>query len=70
MNKYSKSLTRACRSSIHEGLAMGLGLGMVMFILSCGYAFGVWYGARLIIHKGYKGGGIINVIMAILGSSM
>ncbi|KAJ0976482.1 hypothetical protein J5N97_018447 [Dioscorea zingiberensis] len=70
VEKYRESLKRACSSSIHEGLAVGLGLGTVMFILSCGYAFGVWYGARLIIDKGYKGGAIINIIMAILGSSM
>ncbi|GJM91048.1 hypothetical protein PR202_ga07383 [Eleusine coracana subsp. coracana] len=35
-----------------------------------GYALAVWYGARLIIEKGYTGGYIINVLMAIMTGAM
>lgn len=47
-----------------------MGLGTVMFVVFCGYALAIWYGARLILTKGYNGGTVINVIFAVLTSSM
>uniref|UniRef100_A0A2N9EIP8 Uncharacterized protein n=1 Tax=Fagus sylvatica TaxID=28930 RepID=A0A2N9EIP8_FAGSY len=68
--KYNKSLTKAYKSGVLEGLAAGLGLGAVMFIVYCSYALAVWYGGKMILDKGYTGGDVINVIFAVLTGSL
>ncbi|KAL8224785.1 hypothetical protein R6Q57_017342 [Mikania cordata] len=67
---YNKSLIDAYNSSVHEGLVTGLGLGSMMFIVFCSYALAVWYGAKMIIDKGYNGGTVLTVIFAVLTGSM
>nr|XP_043635409.1 ABC transporter B family member 21-like [Erigeron canadensis] len=67
---YNKSLVNAYNSSVHEGLATGLGLGSMMLIIFCSYALAVWYGAKLIIEKGYSGGTVITVMFSVLTGSM
>ncbi|PKA62294.1 ABC transporter B family member 21 [Apostasia shenzhenica] len=71
VKKYSNALKKAYTSSVHEGLAAGLGIGTVFSIMFCGYSLGIWYGAKLILDKGkgYTGGDVINVIFAILTGS-
>ncbi|XP_010271025.1 PREDICTED: ABC transporter B family member 11-like isoform X2 [Nelumbo nucifera] len=68
--KYDKSLNSAYKSGVHEGLAAGIGLGAVMFIVFCSYALAIWYGAKLILDKGYTGGNVINIIIAVLSGSL
>ncbi|XP_047316657.1 ABC transporter B family member 11-like [Impatiens glandulifera] len=68
--KYNKSLLKAYNSGIQEGLAAGLGLGSLMLIIFGSYSLAVWYGAKLIIEKGYTGGDVLNVIIAVLTGSM
>lgn len=68
--KYKKSLTKAYDSAVREGLATGLGLGSVMFTVFCIFALAVWFGAKLIINKGYSGGNVVGVIVAVLTASM
>lgn len=70
MVNYEKSLVRAYNASTQEGLAAGAGLGMVMLFMFAGYSLGIWYGAKLILQKGYSGGKVINVIFAILTGSL
>lgn len=41
-----------------------------MFVVFCGYALAVWFGAKMIMEKGYNGGTVINVIIAVLTASM
>ncbi|KAF8042952.1 hypothetical protein BT93_A1323 [Corymbia citriodora subsp. variegata] len=67
---YSKFLVNAYTSGVHEGLVAGLGVGTVMLIIFGGYALAIYYSAELILDKGYSGGTVINVIMAILTGSM
>ncbi|KAH6826594.1 P-glycoprotein 11 [Perilla frutescens var. hirtella] len=67
---YDKSLVQAYKSGVHEGLASGLGLGSVMFIIFCSYALAIWFGAKMILEKGYTGGDVINVIVAVLTGSL
>lgn len=67
---YNKSLERAYKSSVHEGLATGLGLGAVMFMMFCSYALAVWYGAKLILEKGHSGGDTFTVIVSVLTGSL
>ena len=70
MDRYNEFLKTSYRSTVQQGIAMGLGIGSLLLIVFCSYALAVWYGARLIIEKGYTGGYIINVIMAIMTSAM
>ncbi|OVA16636.1 ABC transporter [Macleaya cordata] len=67
---YKKSLVTAYNSGVREGLAAGIGVGSVLLITFCSYALAIWFGARMIIDKGYTGGDVINVIVAVLTGSM
>ncbi|EYU28160.1 hypothetical protein ABFS82_13G089300 [Erythranthe guttata] len=70
--KYNKKLEIAYKASAKQGLVSGIGLGSMLLITFTSYAFAVWYGSRLIIDKGYNGGDVVNVILAIMvaGSSL
>ncbi|KAI7750748.1 hypothetical protein M8C21_013050 [Ambrosia artemisiifolia] len=67
---YNKSLVVAYRSSVHEGLVAGIGLGSTTFILFCSYALAVWFGAKMILERGYTGGDVLAVIFSVLTGSM
>ncbi|XP_026394658.1 ABC transporter B family member 11-like [Papaver somniferum] len=68
--KYDKSLTKVYKSGVQEGIVAGLGLGSTFSVLYCSYALAVWFGAKMINQKGYMGGDVINVIVALLSGSM
>ncbi|KAF9617734.1 hypothetical protein IFM89_038276 [Coptis chinensis] len=68
--QYEKYLKKAYESGVHEGLASGLGFGAVMLIVFCTYALAVWFGGKMIIEKGYNGGVVINIIIAVLTGSL
>ncbi|KAG5552503.1 hypothetical protein RHGRI_010552 [Rhododendron griersonianum] len=68
--KYNKSLVDAYKLGIHEGLAAGLGFGAVMFVSFCTYSLAIWFGAKMILDRGYTGGDVLNVIVAVLTGSM
>lgn len=70
MSEYNKSLDNAYRSSVQQGLATGLGLGTVMFMMFCSYGLAVWYGAKMILEKGHSGGEVFTVIVAVLTGSL
>lgn len=70
ITKYNESLTKAYKSGVQEGLAAGLGFGTVTFIAFSSYALAVWFGGKMILNKGYKGGDVINVIFAIMTGSL
>ncbi|KAJ4827047.1 ATP-binding cassette, sub-B (MDR TAP), member 4 [Turnera subulata] len=61
---YNSYLVTAYKSGVNEGIFAGLGSGVVMLIIFSSF------GARMIIDKGYTGGVVINVIIAILTGSM
>ncbi|KAJ3685941.1 hypothetical protein LUZ61_015105 [Rhynchospora tenuis] len=67
---YNQLIHKAYKCYIQEGAATGLGMGSVLMILFCSYGLAVWYGSKLIVIKGYNGGTIINIIMAIMIGSM
>lgn len=52
------------------GLAAGLGSGIFMLVLFCSYALAIWFGAIMIVEKGYTGGDVLNVTAAVLMGSM
>ncbi|KAH7536918.1 hypothetical protein FEM48_Zijuj03G0037300 [Ziziphus jujuba var. spinosa] len=70
IDKCNKLLTKAYKSGIQESLAAGLGFGVAMFILFCCYGFAVWFGGKMIIEKGYSGGDVASIVIAILTASM
>ncbi|KAF3967837.1 hypothetical protein CMV_008211 [Castanea mollissima] len=70
IEKYNKKLRIAYASTVQQGLASGLGLGILLLIMFCSYALAVWYGAKLIIEKGYNGGQVFNIILAIMMGGM
>ncbi|XP_062084632.1 ABC transporter B family member 11-like [Humulus lupulus] len=67
---YNKFLVSAYKSGVYEGTAAGLGLGLVMFVIFGSYALAVWFGVKMIREKGYNGGDVLNVIVAVLTGSM
>ncbi|PIA37910.1 hypothetical protein AQUCO_02900041v1 [Aquilegia coerulea] len=69
-NRYNRSLDSSYESSVREGLASGIGVGMVMLFLFCTYGLAAWFGSLMIIGKGYTGGDVINIMFAVVNSSM
>ncbi|KAL0542708.1 hypothetical protein IC582_017782 [Cucumis melo] len=70
IEKYNEKLKIAYKSTVQQGLASGLGLGLILLIVFGTYGLAVWYGSKLIIQKGYNGGQVINVIFAIMTGGM
>ncbi|XP_059435947.1 ABC transporter B family member 21-like [Corylus avellana] len=70
ITKYNKFLVKAYKSGVHEGLATGFGLGTLMLVVFLSYSLAIWFGAKMILDKGYNGGDVLNVIVAVLTGSM
>ncbi|PIA35085.1 hypothetical protein AQUCO_03600027v1 [Aquilegia coerulea] len=70
ITRYEKSLDKAYKSGVIEGLVTGLGFGSILLILFCTYSLAIWFGAKMIIDKGYTGGDVFNIISAVLTGSM
>jgi ATP-binding cassette, subfamily B (MDR/TAP), member 1 len=68
--KYNTFIKRACKATFMEGIITGLGIGCIFAVVFGSYSLAFWYGAKLIISKGYTGGQVINVVFAILVGSM
>ncbi|KAL6659654.1 hypothetical protein ACP70R_002483 [Stipagrostis hirtigluma subsp. patula] len=69
MARFSAALEESARLGIRQGLAKGLAVGSsgVNFAI---YAFNIWYGSRLVMYHGYKGGTVYAVSAAfILGGT-
>ncbi|XP_052302906.1 ABC transporter B family member 11 isoform X7 [Populus trichocarpa] len=66
ISNYQKFLITAYKSGVQEGFAAGLGIGIVMLVIFSSYALAIWFGGKLIVEKGYTGGTVINVIVALL----
>lgn len=68
--KYKKSLHGAYEAGVQIGLAAGVGSGVFMLLLFCSYALAIWFGAIMIVKKGYSGGDVLNVTLAIVMGSL
>lgn len=68
--KYDEFLVDAYKSGVQEGTATGLTAGFTWLIVFCTYALATWFGGKMILEKGYTGGEVLNVIVAILTGSM
>ncbi|OIW13445.1 hypothetical protein TanjilG_05335 [Lupinus angustifolius] len=69
VSSYNTFLGYACKAGVYEGFVSGMGLGMVMFLIFFGYGLAVWLGAKMIMEKGYNGGTVINIIVAVITAS-
>ncbi|CAM0882242.1 unnamed protein product [Alopecurus aequalis] len=67
---YNALIKKTYKATVLEGIVTGLGIGCIFAVVFCSYSLAFWYGARLIISKGYTGGQVINVVFAILTGSM
>ncbi|GAV90475.1 ABC_tran domain-containing protein/ABC_membrane domain-containing protein [Cephalotus follicularis] len=70
IEKYNNKLRIAYTATVQQGLALGLGIGVLMVISFSTYGLAMWFGAKLILEKGYNGGQIVNVVIAIMTGGM
>lgn len=70
ITKYNRFIRKAYQSSLQEGVVSGLGFGSVMATLFSSYGLAVWYGSKLIVERGYNGGMVISIIMAVIMGAM
>ncbi|KAM0868761.1 hypothetical protein ACQ4PT_041103 [Festuca glaucescens] len=63
--RFSAALEESARLGIKQGLAKGVTIGSngITFAI---WAFNVWYGSRLVMYHGYKGGTVFAVSAAIV----
>ncbi|KAE8727566.1 ABC transporter B family member 21 [Hibiscus syriacus] len=70
ISNYNKFLVTAYKSGVHGGTAAGLGLGVLFLIVFCSYSLAIWFGARMVLERGYSGGEVITVIFAVPGAGI
>jgi len=66
ITSYNKLIHKAYKSTVEEGLTNGFGMGSVMFMFFSSYGLALWYGGKLVLAKGYTGGQVITVLLAIV----
>ncbi|KAK7347973.1 hypothetical protein VNO80_22518 [Phaseolus coccineus] len=69
ITNYNQSLIKAYKAGVQEALASGFGFGSLYFVFTCSYGLAIWFGAKMIIEKGYTGGQVVTVMMAVLTGS-
>ncbi|CAO2044869.1 unnamed protein product [Urochloa humidicola] len=69
MTRFSAALEESARLGVKQGLTKGLGVGSsgISFAI---YAFNVWYGSRLVMYHGGKGGTVYVVSAGIVVGGM
>ena len=55
---------------VHEGVASGIGVDIILLVVFGSYVMAVWFGAKMILKKGYNRGDVINIIVVVLTGSM
>jgi ATP-binding cassette subfamily B (MDR/TAP) protein 1 len=63
--RFAAALDESVRLGLKQGLAKGLALGSGGIRIAI-LAFTVWYGSRLVMYHGYKGGTVYNVALVIV----
>uniref|UniRef100_A0ACD6A4J6 Uncharacterized protein n=1 Tax=Avena sativa TaxID=4498 RepID=A0ACD6A4J6_AVESA len=65
MTRFTAALEESARLGIKQGLAKGVAIGSngITFAI---WALLVWYGSRLVMYHGYKGGSVYTVPMSIV----
>ncbi|XP_027368719.1 ABC transporter B family member 4-like [Abrus precatorius] len=68
--QYNQSLTKAYRTALQDGVAAGLGLGLIRLFVNSSYALAMWFGGKMVLEKGYTGGQVMGVFFAVFIGSM
>ncbi|KAK7245615.1 hypothetical protein RIF29_40462 [Crotalaria pallida] len=63
---YNGKIKVAYNTMVQQELATGFGMGVLMLITFSTYGLAMWYGSKMIIKKGYNGGTVISVIIALM----
>ena len=67
--KFSAALEGSMKLGLRQGLAKGLALGSNGIIYAI-WGFMTWYGSRMVMYHGAKGGNIFAVIMCVTSGGM
>ncbi|XP_055959663.1 ABC transporter B family member 21-like isoform X2 [Mercurialis annua] len=70
INDYNMHLQTAYKSGVREGVVAGIGFGAVVLVIVSTFGMAVWFGAKMILEKGYTGGQVVSVVLVVLTSSM
>ncbi|KAJ4835577.1 hypothetical protein Tsubulata_007808 [Turnera subulata] len=70
ISMYNEFLVAAYKAGVREGIFAGFGTGMTVAVAFSSYGLAVWYGGKLVLERGYTGGAVLNVIIAVLTGSM
>ncbi|XP_042479661.1 ABC transporter B family member 9-like [Macadamia integrifolia] len=70
INKYNEALQDAYASVVQQGFISGLGVGTMQGLNFSCYGLAIWYGSKMITEKGYNGGQVLNVIIALMNAGM
>ncbi|XP_027338176.1 ABC transporter B family member 9-like [Abrus precatorius] len=70
IDQYNIKLKVAYRSTVQQAITSGLGMGVLLLIIFCTYGLATCYGSKLVLEKGYNGGTVITVIIAIMTGGM
>ncbi|XP_027187861.1 ABC transporter B family member 9-like isoform X2 [Cicer arietinum] len=66
IENYNSKLKVAYKTMVQQGIISGLGVGILLLIVFCTYGLAMWYGSKLVVERGYNGGTIITVIIALM----
>ncbi|CAL9138668.1 unnamed protein product [Musa acuminata var. zebrina] len=70
IDDYKQLIKKAYGAVVQEGIAAGVGIGCVLMFIFCNYGLAVWYGAKLIIEKGYIGADVFNCMVTVTTGAM
>jgi ATP-binding cassette subfamily B (MDR/TAP) protein 1 len=65
IEKYNSKIKVAYTSTVQQGIVSSLGMGTLLIIF-CTYGLAMWYGSKLVVEKGYNGGTVMTVIIALM----
>ena len=63
--RFSAALEELVRLGLKQGLAKGVAVGSNGITYAI-FAFNIWYGSRLVMHHGYRGGTVYIVAAVIV----
>nr|XP_027191250.1 ABC transporter B family member 9-like isoform X1 [Cicer arietinum] len=70
IEKYNSKLKVAYKTLVQQGIASGLGMGALSLIVFSTYGLAMWYGSKLVLERGYNGGTVMTVIIALMTGGM
>jgi len=68
--KYEVLLEDAKKVNVKAGFVIGLGFGLLMFVMFSSYGLAFWYGSKLVIEGEMDGGRVLTVFLALVMGAM